>query len=133
MQVLIGCDGSRSIVASFLGLKPAKTFRTCAIRGLTSYPNGHSFPLEFVRLIVGQTAVGRLPITDKLVHWFVSVQQGTGMVIQLDASCYNVTSILILFNFDFNCVHQSLIDFVHIQMPSSHKIHKLSNKEQWRQ
>ncbi|XP_055802121.1 monooxygenase 1-like [Solanum dulcamara] len=76
-KVLIGCDGWRSIVASFLGLKPAKTFRTCAIRGLTSYPNGHSFPLEFVRLIIGQTAVGRLPITDKLVHWFVAAQQGT--------------------------------------------------------
>ncbi|KAL3370671.1 hypothetical protein AABB24_007628 [Solanum stoloniferum] len=76
-KVLIGCDGWRSIVASFLGLKPAKTFRNCAIRGLTSYPNGHSFPLEFARLIIGQTAVGRLPITDKLVHWFVAVQQGT--------------------------------------------------------
>ncbi|KAH0716639.1 hypothetical protein KY290_012826 [Solanum tuberosum] len=59
-----------------IGAKPAKTFRTCAIRGLTSYPNGHSFPLEFVRVIIGQTAVGRLPITDKLVHWFVSIQQG---------------------------------------------------------
>lgn len=84
-------------MASFLELKPAKTFRTCVIRGLTSYPNGHSFPVEFVRLIIGQTAVGRLPITDKLVHWFVSVQQGIGMVIQFDASCYNVISILILF------------------------------------
>ncbi|XP_059308523.1 monooxygenase 1-like isoform X1 [Lycium ferocissimum] len=76
-QILIGCDGSRSIVASYLGLKSAKTFRTSAIRGLTSYPNGHSFPLEFVRLITGKTAVGRLPITDKLVHWFIGVQQGT--------------------------------------------------------
>ncbi|CAN4075649.1 unnamed protein product [Withania somnifera] len=76
-KVLIGCDGGRSVVASFLGLKPAKTFRTSAIRGLTSYPNGHSFPPEFVRLIVDQTAVGRLPITDKLVHWFVGVQQCT--------------------------------------------------------
>ncbi|XP_015170254.1 LOW QUALITY PROTEIN: 3-hydroxybenzoate 6-hydroxylase 1-like [Solanum tuberosum] len=76
-KVLIGCDGWRSIVASFLGLKPAKTFRTCSIRGLTSYPNGHSFPLEFVRLIIGQTEVGRRPITDKLVHWFVAIQQGT--------------------------------------------------------
>ncbi|KAK4373206.1 hypothetical protein RND71_008590 [Anisodus tanguticus] len=83
-KILIGCDGSRSIVANYLGLKPAKTFRTSAIRGLTSYPNGHSFPLEFVRLITGKTAVGRLPITDKLVHWFVGVQQGTDAMFPQD-------------------------------------------------
>ncbi|XP_009618248.1 monooxygenase 1-like [Nicotiana tabacum] len=76
-KILIGCDGSRSVVSSFLGVKPTKTFRISAIRGLTSYPNGHSFPLEFVRLISGQTKFGRLPINDKLVHWFINVHHGT--------------------------------------------------------
>lgn len=51
---------------------------TTSMGGLMSYPNGHSFPLEFVRLISDKTAVGRLPITDMLVHWFIGVQQGTG-------------------------------------------------------
>lgn len=83
-KILIGCDGSRSIVSSFLGVKPTRTFRISAIRGLTSYPNGHSFPLEFVRLISGKTAVGRLPITDKLVHWFIGVQQGTDTIFPHD-------------------------------------------------
>lgn len=83
-KILIGCDGSRSIVSSFLGVKPTRTFRISAIRGLTSYPNGHSFPLEFVRLISGKIAVGRLPITDKLVHWFIGVQQGTDTIFPHD-------------------------------------------------
>ncbi|XP_009764323.1 monooxygenase 1-like [Nicotiana tabacum] len=83
-KILIGCDGSRSVVSSFLGVKPTRTFRISAIRGLTSYPNGHSFPLEFVRLISDKTAVGRLPITDMLVHWFIGVQQGTDTIFPHD-------------------------------------------------
>ncbi|KAL2520326.1 monooxygenase 1 [Forsythia ovata] len=75
-KVLIGCDGSRSTVADFLGLKTAKLFSLLAVRGLTNYPNGHAYPHEFTRTRRGKILVGRIPITDKLVYWFV-VQQLT--------------------------------------------------------
>ncbi|CAI9757794.1 unnamed protein product [Fraxinus pennsylvanica] len=75
-MVLIGCDGSRSIVAEFLGLKTARPFSLLAVRGLTNYPNGHVYPHEFTRMRTGKISVGRIPISDNLVHWFV-VQQST--------------------------------------------------------
>ncbi|XP_022861495.1 monooxygenase 1-like [Olea europaea var. sylvestris] len=75
-KVLIGCDGSRSIVAEFLGLKTAKPFSLLAVRGLANYPNGHAYPREFTRMRRGKITVGRSPITDNLVYWFV-LQQST--------------------------------------------------------
>ncbi|KAL2497565.1 monooxygenase 1 [Abeliophyllum distichum] len=75
-KVLIGCDGSKSTIADFLGLKTAKLFCLLAVRGLTNYPNGHAYPHEFTRTRRGKILVGRIPITDKLVYWFV-VQQLT--------------------------------------------------------
>ncbi|CAI9754252.1 unnamed protein product [Fraxinus pennsylvanica] len=70
-KVLIGCDGSRSTVADFLGLKSTKLFAVLAVRGLTSYPNGHAFDHELTRMRRGKILVGRVPITDELVYWFV--------------------------------------------------------------
>ncbi|XP_016435030.1 monooxygenase 1-like [Nicotiana tabacum] len=92
-KILIGCDGSRSVVSSFLGVKPTKTLRVAAIRGLTSYPNGHSFPLEFVRLISGHTKFGILPITDKLVHWFINLHHGTDTKFPQDAELIKQTAL----------------------------------------
>lgn len=69
-KVLIGCDGSQSVVAQFLGLKPVKAFALGAMRGMTSYPSGHSFGHEFVRIRKNRTMMGRVPINDKLVFWF---------------------------------------------------------------
>ncbi|CAI9757792.1 unnamed protein product [Fraxinus pennsylvanica] len=72
-KVLIGCDGSRSTVADFLGLKSTKKFAILSVRGLTSYPNGHAFDYELTRMRRGNILVGRVPITDKLVFWFVAL------------------------------------------------------------
>ncbi|CAA3031118.1 monooxygenase 1-like [Olea europaea subsp. europaea] len=72
-KVLIGCDGSRSTVADFLGLKSTKMFAILSVRGLTSYPNGHAFDCEFIRMRREKILVGRAPITDKLVFWFVAL------------------------------------------------------------
>ncbi|CAA3001954.1 monooxygenase 1-like [Olea europaea subsp. europaea] len=72
-KVLIGCDGSRSTVSDFLGLKCTKLFAILAVRGLTSYPNGHAFDHELTRLRRGKILVGRVPITDTLVYWFVAI------------------------------------------------------------
>ncbi|CAI9114973.1 OLC1v1015802C1 [Oldenlandia corymbosa var. corymbosa] len=81
-EVLIGCDGSNSKVAEFLGLKPASLFNTLgAVRGLTNYPNGHSLRPTFVRMRRHKrdgTLIGRLPITDKLLYWFVVLSRLDG-------------------------------------------------------
>ncbi|XP_076917303.1 monooxygenase 1-like [Bidens hawaiensis] len=69
-KVVIGCDGGKSIIANFLSLKPTKTFPLCAVRGLTNYPNGHSYNHEFARFTKDNVIVGRIPIDDNLVYWF---------------------------------------------------------------
>ncbi|KAG2659138.1 monooxygenase 1-like isoform X2 [Panicum virgatum] len=73
-KVLIGCDGgTNSVVASYLGLPPVRTIPRPVLRGFTSYPHGHPFENEFLRLRVGDFFVGRLTITDNLVHFFVTM------------------------------------------------------------
>nr|GFA29106.1 putative FAD/NAD(P)-binding domain protein [Tanacetum cinerariifolium] len=49
LEVVIGCDGGK---------------------GLTNYPNGHSFNHEFVRFEKDNILVGRIPINDNMVYWF---------------------------------------------------------------
>ncbi|XP_038989540.1 monooxygenase 1-like isoform X2 [Phoenix dactylifera] len=71
-KVLIGCDGSNSIISKSLGLGALNSLPNCVIRGLTNYPNGHDLERCFLRnLDNGYMAFGRIPIDDKLVHWFV--------------------------------------------------------------
>ncbi|KAM0030752.1 putative FAD-binding domain, FAD/NAD(P)-binding domain superfamily [Helianthus debilis subsp. tardiflorus] len=69
-KAVIGCDGGKSIVAEFLGLKRTKIFPLCAIRGLTYYPSGHSHDYEFAKINKDNISVGRVPIDDNLVYWF---------------------------------------------------------------
>ncbi|KAK2995568.1 hypothetical protein RJ640_000044 [Escallonia rubra] len=71
-KVLIGCDGANSVIADFLELKPTKLFSLLSVRGLTNYPDGHTFGQEFVRMMKKNTLTGRIAIDDKLVYWFVS-------------------------------------------------------------
>ncbi|CAL5021413.1 unnamed protein product [Urochloa decumbens] len=73
-KVLIGCDGgTNSVVAKYLGLPPVRTIPRPVFRGFTSYPHGHPFENEFLRLRVGDFFIGRLPVTDNLVHFFVTM------------------------------------------------------------
>ncbi|AEE83649.1 FAD/NAD(P)-binding oxidoreductase family protein [Arabidopsis thaliana] len=71
VHVLIGCDGSNSVVSRFLGLNPTKDLGSRAIRGFTNYPDDHGFRQEFIRIKMDNVVSGRLPITHKLVFWFV--------------------------------------------------------------
>ncbi|KAG9143394.1 hypothetical protein Leryth_017774 [Lithospermum erythrorhizon] len=73
-KVLIGCDGSRSIVADFLELTPPKQFEIAAFRGLANYTDGHKLSHEFIRMRRGNAMMGRIPITETLVYWFVGQQ-----------------------------------------------------------
>ncbi|XP_024972873.1 monooxygenase 1-like [Cynara cardunculus var. scolymus] len=68
-KVLIGCDGGKSIVADFLNVKPTKKFSFCAVRGLSNYPNGHSFDHDFVRITKDNKFLGIIPIDDHSVYW----------------------------------------------------------------
>ncbi|CAI9114991.1 OLC1v1015821C1 [Oldenlandia corymbosa var. corymbosa] len=76
-KVLIGCDGLYSKVANYLGLKPPSVLGVGCVRGLTNYPNGHCFLSVSIRMKRDQGVVnliGRIPINDKLVYWFVGLK-----------------------------------------------------------
>ncbi|XP_021724670.1 uncharacterized protein LOC110691993 [Chenopodium quinoa] len=77
-KVLIGCDGANSVIADYIGLKPTRPFTSCAVRGLTFYPNGHGFAPEFLRVRKDKYLVGRIPIDEKTVYWFVVLQWTQG-------------------------------------------------------
>ncbi|XP_061359378.1 monooxygenase 1-like [Gastrolobium bilobum] len=73
-KVVIGCDGVHSSIANMLGLNSTKllVFSICVARGFTNYLNGHQFASEFVVISRGQVQLGRIPMSDKLVYWFVT-------------------------------------------------------------
>ncbi|XP_034603782.1 monooxygenase 1 [Setaria viridis] len=72
-KALIGCDGSNSVVAKYLGLSPAKSTSRMLLRGYTRYPHGHPFGPHFLRLRGNGFFVGRSPMTDNLVNFFVAL------------------------------------------------------------
>ncbi|XP_026452597.1 monooxygenase 1-like [Papaver somniferum] len=71
-KVVIGCDGVHSVVSELIGLKPAKSFSTCGVRGFTSYPSGHGLSNEFIRIRKDNCLFGRMPVDDNLLYWFVA-------------------------------------------------------------
>lgn len=71
LQVLIGCDGSNSVIAKSLGLQSPEVYPTVSVRGLTSYSDGHSFGSQFLWLNGDGAILGRVPVDENLVHWFV--------------------------------------------------------------
>nr|CAD1842187.1 unnamed protein product [Ananas comosus var. bracteatus] len=72
LQIVIGCDGLNSIVAKSLGLVMPKSFPTWVLRGFTPYPDGHSFGTFFYRIRNKHLFLGRVPVDDRLVHWFIA-------------------------------------------------------------
>lgn len=73
-KILIGCDGARSTVAKFLDLSPVNKYGLSAMRGVTYYPNGHSFLPSFVQMQKRDFFVGSLPMDDKNMYWFLCKQ-----------------------------------------------------------
>ncbi|XP_021724673.1 uncharacterized protein LOC110691994 isoform X2 [Chenopodium quinoa] len=73
-KVLIGCDGANSVIANYIGLKPTRLYSTCSVRGLTRYPNGHGYAPEFLRVRANKHLVGRVPVDDKTLYWYVSLR-----------------------------------------------------------
>ncbi|CAO2812777.1 unnamed protein product [Amaranthus hypochondriacus] len=77
-KVLIGCDGSNSVISNYIGLKSTRLFSRSAVRGLTVYPNGHGYAPEFLRLRKEKILIGRIPIDEKTVYWFVVLHWNEG-------------------------------------------------------
>jgi 2-polyprenyl-6-methoxyphenol hydroxylase-like FAD-dependent oxidoreductase len=63
---------ANSVVAKYLGLGSPSHLPLLIMLGLTSYPHGHPFGTQFLRFAGNGFAVGRLPVTENLVHFFVS-------------------------------------------------------------
>lgn len=71
-KVVIGCDGVNSVIVNYLGLKLPKQSPITNVRAFTNYPNGHGLEPEFVTISKGNLLLGRIPIDDKLVYWFLA-------------------------------------------------------------
>ncbi|KAI6673386.1 hypothetical protein NL676_001292 [Syzygium grande] len=71
-KVVIGCDGVNSEVANFLDLRPPRMSPTCSVRGFTIYPDGHGYPHDFVRINHNRVVLGRIPLDEKSVYWFIA-------------------------------------------------------------
>ncbi|CAN6177972.1 unnamed protein product [Urochloa humidicola] len=71
-KALIGCDGVKSEVSKYLGLGIASELPRLTILGLTSYPHGHPYGTQFLQLHGEELIVGRVPLNENLVHFFIS-------------------------------------------------------------
>ncbi|KAF8007607.1 hypothetical protein BT93_K1572 [Corymbia citriodora subsp. variegata] len=71
-KVVIGCDGVNSEVADFLDLRPPRSSPTCNVRGFTVYPDGHGYPNDFVMISYNRVFLGRIPLDEKSVYWFIA-------------------------------------------------------------
>nr|TKW21571.1 hypothetical protein SEVIR_4G127801v2 [Setaria viridis] len=71
-RVLIGCDGANSMAAQYLGLGSPSHLPRLVHLGFTSYLHGHPFGTRFLRFAAQDFAVGRMPVNENLVHFFVT-------------------------------------------------------------
>ncbi|XP_026426665.1 monooxygenase 1-like [Papaver somniferum] len=72
-EVVIGCDGVNSVVSEYVGLKTPRNFSTRGVRGFTSYPSGHGFSNDFIRIRKGNRIFCRNPVNENLMYWFVGL------------------------------------------------------------
>ncbi|XP_010449894.1 PREDICTED: uncharacterized protein LOC104732065 [Camelina sativa] len=89
-KVVIGCDGANSVVSDYLQLGPKKAFSCRAVRGFTNYPNGHGFPQELLRIKKGNILIGRLPLTENQVFWFLVHMQDNDHEVKDQVSIANL-------------------------------------------
>lgn len=85
---MIGADGVNSVIANYVGVRGTRVFKICAVRGYTYYEQGHHFVNEFLLLRKSSPFVqlGRMPMTDNLVYWFITREwssEGTHFLLNL--------------------------------------------------
>ncbi|CAL5048069.1 unnamed protein product [Urochloa decumbens] len=71
-KALIGCDGVKSEVAKYLGLGIASELPRLTILGIARYPHGHPYGTQLLQLRGEELIVGRVPLNENLVHFFIS-------------------------------------------------------------
>ncbi|OWM70985.1 hypothetical protein CDL15_Pgr013166 [Punica granatum] len=71
-KALVGCDGVNSVVLDYLGMRPTNFSGSSAFRGFTNYPEGHGFENLFFLATRGKVLLGRVPVDDTLVYWFIT-------------------------------------------------------------
>uniref|UniRef100_A0A1J3FFJ5 FAD-dependent urate hydroxylase n=2 Tax=Noccaea caerulescens TaxID=107243 RepID=A0A1J3FFJ5_NOCCA len=70
-NIVIGCDGIRSKVATWMGFSEPRYVGHCAFRGLGFYPNGQPFQKK-VNYIYGRgIRAGYVPVSPTKVYWFI--------------------------------------------------------------
>ncbi|PON97884.1 FAD-binding domain containing protein [Trema orientale] len=70
-KIVIGCDGTRSPIAKWMGFSDPKYVGHCAFRGLGYYPNGQPFEPK-VNYIYGRgLRAGCVPVSPTKVYWFI--------------------------------------------------------------
>ncbi|XP_018500174.2 monooxygenase 2 isoform X1 [Pyrus x bretschneideri] len=70
-KIVIGCDGIRSPIATWMGFPEPKYVGHCAFRGLASYPDGQPFEPRLNQIYGKGQRAGFLPISPTKVYWFV--------------------------------------------------------------
>ncbi|CAN6438825.1 unnamed protein product [Victoria cruziana] len=71
-QILIGCDGGKSLVAKWIGMSEPINSGRSAIRGLSVYPDGHGMETDEMAQFLGDgVRAGYIPLNEKHVYWFV--------------------------------------------------------------
>ncbi|RID67049.1 hypothetical protein BRARA_D02154 [Brassica rapa] len=70
-KIVIGCDGIRSKVATWMGFSEPRYVGHCAFRGLGFYPEGQPFQNK-VNYIYGRgLRAGYVPVSSTKVYWFI--------------------------------------------------------------
>ncbi|MCL7048682.1 hypothetical protein MKW94_019767 [Papaver nudicaule] len=80
-KVVIGCDGVNSVVSEFVGLKAARNFSTRGVRGFTSYPSGHGFSDDFIKIRKDNRIFCRNPVNKNLMYWFVGLPSSCDLAV----------------------------------------------------
>lgn len=76
-KILIGCDGIRSPIATWMGFSEPRYVGHCAFRGLAVYPDGQPFEPK-VNYIYGRgVRAGYVPVSPTKVYWFVCYNSST--------------------------------------------------------
>ncbi|CAL5016781.1 unnamed protein product [Urochloa decumbens] len=88
-KLLIGCDGSNSVVAKFLGLKAVKPLPMWAARGFATYAEGHNYGDRFQQLIGDGINFRVIPVDDKVVS-FNAIQ------LQPPKECANIRDVQLI-------------------------------------
>ncbi|KAK6940424.1 FAD-binding domain [Dillenia turbinata] len=125
-KVVIGCDGVNSVIADFLDLKPTKVFSTGAVRGLSDYPSCHSFSQELVITKKGDVSIGRVPVSDKLIYWFVSQWRTQDLKILKDADLIRQSTLELIQGFP-----AELVEMIKMSDPDSLSSTQIRYRAPW--